>query len=332
MAVLNESRHLAAAVRSVFEQDYPGPIELVVAIAPSRDGTEAVAERLRATYPRLTVTANPTGRTPAGLNIAIARTDPQTPFVIRTDGHAELPGDYVRLVVEDLQRTGAANAGGMMVPEGTTPFECAVARAMSRRIGLGSVSFHVGGAAGPAPTVYLGAFRRDILTAQGGFDERYIRAQDWELNHRIQQDGGLIWFDPRLRVAYRPRANIGQLFRQFRMTGTWRWQIIRDYPGTASVRYLAAPVATSALALAALVLLLDALWWRSVPVALIAALVPLGYLLFILVGSALTGRGLGARALLWYPIALMTMHLSWGAGFLWRCAADLLSGRARRRG
>lgn len=331
MTALNESRHLAAAVRSVFDQDYAGPLELVVAVGPSRDDTEAVARELAGTYPRLTVLTNPTGRTPAGLNIAIATTDPQSQFIIRTDGHAELPPDYVHLAVENLQQTGAANVGGMMVPEGTTPFECAVARAMSRRIGLGSVSFHVGGVAGPAPTVYLGSFRRDVLAGNGGFDEKYTRAQDWELNHRIQETGGLVWFDPRMKVAYRPRPNIHQLFRQFRLTGMWRWQIIRDYPSTASVRYLAAPGATLAIVFAVLVLLLDAMWWQNTVVALIAAIVPVAYLLFILVGSVLTGRGLSSRARLWYPIALVTMHLSWGAGFLWRSCTDILRGRFRPR-
>src|SRR5437763_15747126 len=69
--VLNEERHLEAAVTKVLEQDYPGLLEVVLAIGPSRDRTAAVAARLAAGDPRVHGVDNPTGRTPAGLNAAI---------------------------------------------------------------------------------------------------------------------------------------------------------------------------------------------------------------------------------------------------------------------
>ena len=113
------------------------------------------------------------------------------------DGHALVPDDYVAVAVDVLERTGADNVGGMMAAEGTTPFERAVAAAMTSRLGVGSASFHVGGEEGEALTVYLGAFRRSALERVGGYDESMVRAQDWEMNHRIRESGGLIWFTPR---------------------------------------------------------------------------------------------------------------------------------------
>ena len=55
-----------------------------------------------------------------------------------------------------MRRTGADNVGGIMAAEGVTPFEQAVARAMTSRLGVGNASFHTGGEEGPADTVYLG--------------------------------------------------------------------------------------------------------------------------------------------------------------------------------
>jgi succinoglycan biosynthesis protein ExoA len=329
MTALNESRHLAEAVASVFDQDYPGTLELVVAVGPSHDDTAELARRIAIGYDgRMQVVTNPTGRTPAGLNIAIAATDPATAVIVRTDGHAQLPKDYISVAVADLRSTGAANVGGMMVPAGRTAFECAVARAMSERIGLGSAPFHVGGEPGPAESVYLGVFLREILEATSGFDEHYARAQDWELNHRIRELGGLVWFDPRLRVGYRPRPNLGQLSRQFRGSGQWRWELIRRHPDTASARYLAAPLATLALVLATLVLVVDLAVVHSIALAIAAAIVPIGYLAVVLIGSALTRRGLDARASAWYPAALITMHVSWGTGFLTGAVKDGLTALA----
>ena len=39
MPVLNEERHLAEAVAGVLDQDYPGDLELLLALGPSHDGT-----------------------------------------------------------------------------------------------------------------------------------------------------------------------------------------------------------------------------------------------------------------------------------------------------
>lgn len=337
MPALNEERHLAEAVASVFAQDYDGPLDLVVAVGPSDDGTRALADRLAAEHAgRMTVVDNPTGRTPAGLNLAIAAVDPTSTVVVRTDGHAYLPPDYVRTAVDVLRDTGAANVGGMMIPEGTTPFEDAVARAMSEPIGLGSVPFHVGGEAGPAETVYLGVFTREVLARTGGFDDHFTRAQDWELNHRIRELGETVWFDPRLQVTYRPRPNLRRLATQFRGSGRWRWQIIRAYPATASVRYLAAPATTATLGAAAAVLARRVLTGRSGRLSRLAAAAPVGYLAVVLGGAAQSRRGLSAPATAWYPAVLVTMHLSWGSGFLAGAASDLLAavtgrGRESRR-
>ena len=49
---------------------------------------------------------------------------------------------------------------------------------------------------------------RDALARVGGFDEDFVRAQDWELNHRLRLAGETVWFDPSLRVTYRPRGSL----------------------------------------------------------------------------------------------------------------------------
>ena len=48
MPVLNEERHLEVAVRRVLAQDYPGELEVILAVGPSRDGTREIADALAA--------------------------------------------------------------------------------------------------------------------------------------------------------------------------------------------------------------------------------------------------------------------------------------------
>lgn len=310
LTVLNEERHLRAAVASVMEQDYPGDVELVIALGPSRDATDAVAHEIAAADPRVQCVANPTGRTPEGLNKALALT--QYSIVARIDGHAELPTDYLRIAVEALERTGAANVGGLMGAEGRTDFERAVARAMTSKFGVGNAPFHVGGEEGPADTVYLGVFRRSALEDVGGYDEAFTRAQDWEMNYRLRRVGGLIWFTPALKVSYRPRGTMSSLARQYFNYGKWRGEVMRQHPDTVNLRYLAPPTALLGVGLGTVLGLvgigLHPLLW--------ALLVPGGYVAGVIAGSIATARGLPGRAMLWLPVVYPTMHGSWGAGFL----------------
>src|SRR4051812_23057870 len=71
MPVLNEERHLAAAVRAVLDQEYAGDVEVVLAIGPSSDRTERIARRLAARDGRVVLVENPVGWTPHALNRAI---------------------------------------------------------------------------------------------------------------------------------------------------------------------------------------------------------------------------------------------------------------------
>jgi len=311
MPVLNEERHLAAAVQAVLEQEYDGDLELVLAIGPSTDRTDRIARRLASRDGRVRIVENPIGRTPHALNRAIRASS--HPYVIRVDAHGVLPPGYVRDVVHLLETTGAANVGGMMVVEGENPFGHAVARAMSSPLGIGGSKFHVGGEPGPARTVYLGAFRREVLDRLGGFDEHFHRAQDWELNYRIRQAGETVWFTPHLRVTYRPRRNLKALARQFKGSGQWRRQIVEEHPETASLRYLAAPMVTAAIVLGTVLGLLGP---AITPWLYAGFLAPAGYLAGVLAASLPMGRGLGWRSRLWLPVVIATMHLSWGYGFL----------------
>ncbi|TQS17826.1 glycosyltransferase family 2 protein [Microbispora hainanensis] len=304
MPVLNEERHLRDAVRQVLEQDYEGPLEVVISVGPSHDRTQEVADAIAAEDRRVVVVPNPTGRTPNALNAAIAAS--RNPIVARVDGHAILPRDYLRTAVETLEQTGADNVGGIMAAEGITPFEQAVACAMTSKIGVGNARFHTGGEAGPADTVYLGVFRRSALDRVGGYDEHFLRAQDWEMNHRIRETGGLVWFQPRMRVTYRPRPNVRALAKQYFHYGRWRRVVSRTHQGTINLRYLAPPAAVAAMALGLVVS----------PFFLPGLIIPGGYLLAILAGSVLTGRGLPGAALVRLPVVYATMHVSWGTGFL----------------
>ena len=226
--VRNERRAIAAAVLSCLGQRYEGALEVVVADAMSSDGTRQVVEELAAADRGVRLVDNPGRVTPAGLNAAIAGSSGEV--VVRCDAHAVLPPGYVAAAVATLEGTGAVNVGGVQHAVGDHFTSRAIALAMTSPIGVGDARFHYGGDAGPVDTVYLGVFRRAALDQVGGFDEGLVRNQDYELNYRLRQAGGTVWFDPDLKVDYRPRASLGSLWRQYFDYGKGKRVMLRSIP------------------------------------------------------------------------------------------------------
>ncbi len=126
---------------------------------------------------------------------------------------------------------GAANVGGVMDAVGVTPFEQAVAL----RLRLAS-----SGSAAPRTTsaARRGRPRPSTSESSAAIASRppdsstraSRRGQDWELNRRLRTMGETIWFNPALKVTYRPRSTLRQLARQFLSTGLWRGELARRHP------------------------------------------------------------------------------------------------------
>jgi hypothetical protein len=200
---------------------------------------------------------------------------------------------------------------------------------MTSRLGVGNAPFHVGGDEGPADTVYLGVFRRTALDRVGGYDEVFTRAQDWEMNYRLRTSGGLVWFTPRLKVAYRPRATLRDLATQYYYYGRWRHEVVRRHPSSVNLRYLAPPTALVGVTVGLMCGVLGVALGVA-PLEWLFAL-PVGYTALVLLGGAVTGRGLALRSRLLLPVVYAVMHGAWGYGFLSSfMSRTYRSGRSRR--
>ena len=320
MPARNEERYLEESVRSILDQDYDGELEVVIAVGPSRDRTAGLARDLAARDRRITVVDNPTGKIATAINLAFGAS--RYAVVVRVDGHSMLPPDYIRIALKTLRETGAVNVGGVMAAEGVTPFQQAVAWAMTSPYGVGAARNHTGGQPGPADTAYLGVFRREAVEQVGGFNEEFEIAEDWELNHRIRRAGGLIWFQPALRVTYRPRTTVRALSVQYFRYGRWRRVVARQHAGTINLRYLAPPLAVAAVGTGTLAGLAGVAAlaagaggiWPAVLTAGFAA--PLGYLAAVSLIGVRAARQIAPAAAARLPLVLATMHMTWGTGFL----------------
>jgi succinoglycan biosynthesis protein ExoA len=292
---LDAADKIANAVASVAAQDYGNVTEVIV--AGGDDETIRAARELG-----VLVVHNPSGRTPDGLNLAIGIATGDV--IVRCDAQSVLPHTYVSRAVETLRRTGAVNVGGMQVPLGETFWERAIAAAMASPLGAGDARYRTGGEEGPAETVYLGVFDRGKLEALGGYDPEFARNQDYELNHRIIESGGLVWFDPELKVTYRPRGSLKDLWSQYFQYGQAKKLFARRHPSSLRWRQLAPPLLVIGIVISLMAAFVSP-WTLALPAL---------YLTSLVVGTiAMPGR---LRANLGTIPAIATMHTAWGLGFL----------------
>jgi glycosyltransferase involved in cell wall biosynthesis len=292
LPVLDEERHLGAALASIASQTYPFIMEVLVVDGGSRDRTREVAR----SYPHLRVRVldNPRRIQAAALNIALR--EARGEVFVRVDGHCVLEPDYVERCVDALASSGAALVGGGMTPEADGHAQRGIAAAMASRYGAGPARFHTGGPAGWVDTVYLGAFPTHLARHVGGYAEDVGVNEDAELAIRLGRLGG-VWYDPTIRSRYAPRSDVRALARQFFRYGRSRALTVRRHPKSLRPRQLVAP---------ALVLALASPRRRRVVAVYLA-----GVAARVAVETAHDRRCAPAFAL-----SLPVMHVSWGAGFL----------------
>ncbi|MEX1178956.1 MAG: glycosyltransferase family 2 protein [Nitriliruptor sp.] len=280
-----------------------GDLVAEVVVAAGDEATRDAAQRSEDA--RVRVIGNPSGRTPDALNAAIAAST--HPVVVRVDAQSILPPGYVARAVATLRRTGAGNVGGLQVPTADAGFGRAVAAAMRSPVGSGGAAYRGGSEPGPADTVYLGVFRREALVAVGGYDPRFTRNQDAELNERLRRAGHTVWFDPELAVTYAPRSSPRSLASQYLQYGRWRRLTARVHPGSLRARQLAPPALVLAGTGVTVIAAVTRAWWLpAVGAGAYAAAV----------AAAVRAEAGDAPTTARATAAVAIMHAAWGIGFL----------------
>jgi glycosyltransferase involved in cell wall biosynthesis len=310
MPIRNEADAIGRSLAAVLSQDYPHDLlEVIVADGRSTDRTLEMVETFLARDPRVRLCDNPGRIVPTGLNTAIALARGE--IVVRVDGHCEIAPDYVRRCIGHLRRGEADGVGGSIETIGATPSSRAIALAMSSRFGVGNSAFRTERAATRlVDTVPFPAYTREILRRAGPFDEELVRNQDDEYNFRVRELGGRILLASDVRSRYESRGSLRSLARQYFQYGYWKVRVMQKHPRQMSARHFVPAAFVSALVASGLAAL--AIPGARTAFIGLAAIYAAAYLLV----SAVVLRRAGSGPLLLLPVAFATLHLAYGAGFL----------------
>ncbi len=289
-------------------------MEVVVADGLSRDGTRQVIAAFQAANPELQIQLkdNSCRTIPSGLNVAGAAARGE--IIIRLDAHSIPIPQYAELCVDALEKGKGSVVGGIWaIRPGASGFIAnGIAQAAAHPLGVGDAMYRLGAVEGPVDTVPFGAFRRSLFEQMGGFDESLLTNEDYEFNARVRRAGGIIWLDPAICSTYIARSSLPALARQYWRYGYWKFRMLQRHPGSLRWRQALPPLfVLSLISLGLISIVLP-------PAGLLLLAEAAGYLV-ILAAAGLQAAirshiGLLSLSL---PLAIATMHLSWGSGFLW---------------
>lgn len=310
----NEEKTIQALLNALAGQTYPvDDFDVVIADGMSTDSTRQKILDFGQVHSELKIKIvdNPRKIIPVGLNLAIQASSGE--IIIRLDGHSVPAKNYIESCVKILELGTAANVGGRWdIHAGAKGWEAeSIAAAAANPIGVGDAFYRYSDKAGEVDTVPFGAYYRKTLIDLHGFDESLLTNEDYELNTRIRQLGGKIWFDPAIRSIYYARTTYRSLGQQYYRYGFWKAQMIKRYPGTIKWRQLLPPLFVAILFLLIILSILFPYVW----VLLVAELAIYGLILslsgmFDAIRKKNPGLAIGE------PLAIATMHNCWGLGFI----------------
>ena len=237
MPIYNEAKYIERCIDSLLEQDYSQEkMEWIFVDGNSTDDTVRKINGYVKKYPALIrVLKNPYKIVPYAMNIGIENSKGK--YIIRLDAHADYAKDYISKCVCYLEITDADNVGGIAETKARGFIGGCIAKMLSSRFGVGNSEFRTNGKSGYVDTVPFGAFRREVFSKYGGYDERLVRNQDNELNYRIRKNGGKIYLSDEIHFSYYCRDSIKGITDMALKNGMWNVITMKLCPGAMGIRH-----------------------------------------------------------------------------------------------
>lgn len=319
----NEQATIGSLLNAIRLQTFPiQETEVIIADGLSTDNTREVITDFQHAHPEISVRMvdNTKRQIPSGLNKALEVSLGQ--YIVRLDAHSIPAPDYIMKCIQALKSGKGVNVGGiwMIQPGADRWISKSIAAAAAHPLAVGDARYRVGGEAQAVDTVPFGAFHRELIDRIGPYNEDLLTNEDYEFNVRVRKSGGTVWYDPSIRSTYIARKSLVELARQYWRYGFWKVQMLRKYPETIRWRQALPPLFVLSFIFLTLLSLISSIasWILLVEISL--------YLIILLcVGFDKSLRHRHVSYLFGIPMAVATMHISWGTAFLYGGLLSLIN-------
>lgn len=218
ITVRNEERNVGALLDSLLAQE--APFEVVLVESESRDRTYEIAKQYAERHPGLVTVLQRPGSRGIGRNAGVHAARGE--FVAFIDGDCFADSNWLRELRSGLASSRIVAGRTMLIGKARYgPLE---------RVELFQSGYDV-----TYPSCNL-AYRRDLFEELGGFDVRFITAEDIDLNLRAVRAGEAIRFVPSAVVYHQMRTTFVRFLYQAFWNGYGRKQLTEKH-GSLWARY-----------------------------------------------------------------------------------------------
>ncbi len=234
----NEKDYIISCVQSVLHNNYPHEkMEVIVCDGMSDDGTYELLKNFTYKNPQLKILSNEKRTTPYALNLGIKNSTGDV--IIILGAHAEMHGNYLHTCISVLnEKQEVWCCGGVLKNESKDETGEIISLAMTSPFGVGSAHFRTGAREGYVDTVAFGAYRKEVFSLIGLFDEELTRNQDDEFNYRLTKAGKKIWLATDTSIKYFVRGSWKKLWSQYFQYGYWKVFVNRKHRMVTTMRQL----------------------------------------------------------------------------------------------
>jgi glycosyltransferase involved in cell wall biosynthesis len=211
VTVRNEAAHLSQLLESLVGQE--SPFEVVLVDAFSEDRTPQIAREFEAKHPGLLRFFQARGKRGAGRNFG-AKLAKGT-YLVFTDGDCVVDSGWLASMRAGLKRSSVV--AGKTITIGNPAYA-----------NLERVELYVGGMDLTHPSCNL-AYERQLFERLGGFDDRFVTAEDIDLNLRAVRAGASIQYCPEAVVYHNTRMNLTRFLIQAFWNGYGRKQLTEKH-------------------------------------------------------------------------------------------------------
>ena len=312
--IYNEEKYIAKCIDSILSQDYPqDSIEVLFIDGMSTDNTRNIVSEYSGKHRQIHLLDNPHRIVPYAMNIGIKAATGDV--IVRLDGHAEYPSDYISSSVHYLDTLPEAeNVGGICItlPCNDSNTAYAIAIALSHPFGMGNSLFRTGAKdIHKVDTVPFGCFHKSLFERIGKYDTELTRNEDDELNGRIIKNGGSIYLIPELKIKYYSRDKISKVRRMFYQYGLYKPLVNKKLGSPATARQFVPLLFLLGIVLGG-ILSVFSIYIMYTYFAVLALYLAIG----LFIGCKYAVKYRRPMLTLLMPYVFANVHLSYGYGYL----------------
>jgi glycosyltransferase involved in cell wall biosynthesis len=305
----NEEKYIEACIKSLIGQKYPqDSYEVIVVDGMSEDGSKEIVQSLLGNHSNIFLLENRDMLTSFGLNIGIEKS--RGAIVSILGAHSFVEAEFIKENVEAFKKVEADCVGGPIRTLGKTYGAKVISLAMSSPFGVGNALFRYSEEEGYVDTLAFGAYKKDVFRRIGAFDEELVRNQDDEFNYRLRKAGGRIFMTPRIRSFYHSRATLKKVAVQYFQYGLWKVRLVQKHLKMMMLRQFVPAVFVLSVVMSLLLSFYDRAFLG------LFLLISGSYFACNLFFSFKIAKKYGWKYFLFLPIVFITIHWSYGLGFL----------------